>query len=143
MRQVFDQLRADGLTPRTLARKMSTLRQFYRWARRKGLISEIPLRNIPIPKTGHTLPKPVSNADFKTLVNSAVMDTIEKKTSLDKNQISKVLSKNAPHPEQTAARRQLILERVAAVGAYPMRQKQEYLDRSDLTSDYKVLFRLL
>jgi site-specific recombinase XerD len=106
MRQVFDQLRADGLTPRTLARKMSTLRQFYRWARRKGLISEIPLRNIPIPKTGHTLPKPVSNADFKTLVNSAVMDAIEKKTSLDKNQISKVLSKNAPHPEQTAARRQ-------------------------------------
>ena len=57
----------------TLARKMSTLRHFYAYARRKRAITASPLRNIPLPKIRHRLPKPISTPDFEKLLN--ILDT--------------------------------------------------------------------
>jgi integrase/recombinase XerD len=71
LKKVFLQLQAGGLTPRSLARKRSTLRHYYSWLRRKGLIREIPLRRIPLPKIGKRLPKPVSTLDFEKLLRVA------------------------------------------------------------------------
>src|SRR5580700_2785478 len=70
VRQVFLELQAGGLSPRSLARKMSTLRHFYAYLRRKHLIATIPLQNIPLPKRGKRLPKPVSTTDFEKLLNA-------------------------------------------------------------------------
>ena len=70
VRQVFIELQAGGLSPTSLARKMSTLRHFYSYLRRKRLIATIPLHNIPLPKRGKRLPKPVSTADFEKLLNA-------------------------------------------------------------------------
>jgi site-specific recombinase XerD len=75
VRQVFIELQAGGLSPTSLARKMSTLRHFYSYLRRKRLIATIPLHNIPLPKRGKRLPKPVSTTDFGKLLNAA--DTTE------------------------------------------------------------------
>jgi integrase/recombinase XerD len=75
VRQVFIELQAGGLSPTSLARKMSTLRHFYSYLRRKRLIATIPLHNIPLPKRGKRLPKPVSTTDFEKLLNA--VDTTE------------------------------------------------------------------
>jgi integrase/recombinase XerD len=71
LREVFLQLLAGGLTPRSLARKLSTLRHYYSLLRRKGLISKVPLGRIPVPKIGMRLPKPVSTPDFEKLLRVA------------------------------------------------------------------------
>jgi len=70
VRLVFLELQAGGLSPTSLARKMSTLRHFYAYLRRKRLIATIPLNNIPLPKRGKRLPKPVSTTDFGKLLNA-------------------------------------------------------------------------
>jgi len=70
VRQVFVELQAGGLSPTSLARKMSTLRHFYAYLRRKRLVATIPLHNIPLPKLGKRLPKPVSTTDFEKLLNA-------------------------------------------------------------------------
>jgi integrase/recombinase XerD len=75
VRQVFIELQASGLSPTSLARKMSTLRHFYSYLRRKRLVTAIPLHNIPLPKRGKRLPKPVSTTDFEKLLNA--VDTTE------------------------------------------------------------------
>jgi site-specific recombinase XerD len=75
VRQVFIELQAGGLSPTSLARKMSTLRHFYSYLRRKRLVTAIPLHNIPLPKRGKRLPKPVSTTDFGKLLNA--VDTTE------------------------------------------------------------------
>src|ERR1700758_5669463 len=64
LREIFVELQAGGLSPTSLARKISTLRHFYSYLRRKRLITAIPLHNIPLPKRGKRLPKPVSTTDF-------------------------------------------------------------------------------
>jgi integrase/recombinase XerD len=70
VRQVFIELQAGGLSPTSLARKMSTLRHFYSYLRRKRLVTAIPLHNIPLPKRGKRLPKPVSTTDFEKLLKA-------------------------------------------------------------------------
>jgi len=63
------------MSPTSLARKMCTLRHFYSYLRRKGLIATIPLNNIPLPKLGKRLPKPVSTTDFEKLLNAVDITT--------------------------------------------------------------------
>ncbi len=71
VRAAFAELQAGGLEPRSLGRKMSTLRQFYRYIRRKGIVTGIPLRNILLPKMRKALPKPVNDEDFAKLLRAA------------------------------------------------------------------------
>jgi integrase/recombinase XerD len=76
VRQVFIELQSGGMTASSLARKMSTLRHFYAYLRRKHLVATIPLSNIPLPKLGKRLPKPISTTDFGKLLNA--VDTTTK-----------------------------------------------------------------
>jgi integrase/recombinase XerD len=69
LRKVFAELQNGGLSPRSQARKMSALRHFYDYLRRKRIVAENPLRNIPLPKLGHREPKPVNDADFDKLLS--------------------------------------------------------------------------
>lgn len=75
LRQAFIELQAAGLSPGSLSRKMSTLRHFYAYLRRKHLVTTIPLSNIPLPKRGKRLPKPVSTIDFEKLLGAVDMTT--------------------------------------------------------------------
>ena len=52
-----------GLSARSVARKMSALRGFYRWALRERLIGEDPTLQISRPKIGRPLPKSLTEAD--------------------------------------------------------------------------------
>lgn len=76
LRQVFMELQAGGMRPGSLARKLSVLKHFYSYLRRKRLVAKIPLNNIPLPKLGKRLPKPVSTIDFDKLLS--VVDTTTK-----------------------------------------------------------------
>ena len=54
--------RNDGLESRSLARKLSALRSFYRWAERNDLIKNPALSALRAPKIPHSVPKPLNPA---------------------------------------------------------------------------------
>jgi integrase/recombinase XerD len=65
-----------GLSARSVARKMSALRGFYRWALRENLITEDPTLLISRPKIGRPLPKSLTEADVDALLAAADTDTV-------------------------------------------------------------------
>ncbi len=77
LRQMFARFQRNGIKATSLARKLSTLRHFYQYLRRKKLITTIPLQNIPLPKRLMRLPKPVSDPDFVKLVKACDSRTPE------------------------------------------------------------------
>jgi integrase/recombinase XerD len=60
LRRVFVDLGLGGMHPSSIARKLSTLRHFYQYCRRKRVVVGNPLRGIPLPKRGIRLPNPHS-----------------------------------------------------------------------------------
>lgn len=75
LRRVFLDLGAGGMNPSSLARKLSTLRHFYAYCRRKRVVEGNPLRGIPLPRRGLRLPKPLSSGDFEKLLSAAASNT--------------------------------------------------------------------
>lgn len=65
-----------GLSARSVARKMSALRGFYRWALQERLLAEDPTLLVSRPKTGRPLPKSLSEADVEALLAAPDVDTI-------------------------------------------------------------------
>ena len=62
-------------SPRTSARHLSTLRQFYQFLLLEGTIKNDPTTTIDAPKQGVSLPKFLSEIEVETLLNTAVKDT--------------------------------------------------------------------
>ena len=58
------------LSNRSLARHLSTLRSFLRWACREGHIERNPARGLPSPKTPKTLPRALTLRDTETLLDT-------------------------------------------------------------------------
>lgn len=56
---------------RTVARRLSALRQFYRFAVSENVRKDDPTSTIESPKQGRTLPKTLSEADVTTLIKTA------------------------------------------------------------------------
>jgi len=63
-------LLADGATPRTSARMLSTLRRFYAYLVRDGLMKKDPTALIDSPKIGRPLPRSLSEQDVEKLINA-------------------------------------------------------------------------
>ena len=61
-------LTQDGKTPRTQARMLSSLRQFYLWMIASNLREDNPCERIKSPKLGRPLPKDLSEADVDNLL---------------------------------------------------------------------------
>ncbi len=59
------------LKPTSISRKLSSLRTFYRYLKRAGLIKENPARAVRNPKTGRRLPAYLSPEEVDTLIESA------------------------------------------------------------------------
>lgn len=63
-------LATDGKTPRTQARMLSSLRQFYLWMIASNLREDNPCERIKTPKLGRPLPKDLSESDVEKLLGS-------------------------------------------------------------------------
>lgn len=60
-----------GLKPRTAARRLSALRQFFRFLTREGVRPDDPTELLDGPRTPATLPKPVTEAEVTALIEAA------------------------------------------------------------------------
>ena len=59
-----------GLKPRSTARSISALKQFYQYFVREKRITSSPLENIAQPKAGQSLPKTLSEAEVEALLSA-------------------------------------------------------------------------
>lgn len=69
LRSYLTQLRAEGLRPRSVARHRVTLSRLYRFLEIEGLVSESPVPKLLAAAPARKLPKTLSSADVKTLLN--------------------------------------------------------------------------
>ncbi|MCB1724201.1 MAG: site-specific tyrosine recombinase XerD [Chromatiaceae bacterium] len=67
----------QGVRPRTSARRLSTLRQFYQWACREQRRRDDPTTQIDAPRLGRPLPKSLSEAEVEALLEAPDLDTAE------------------------------------------------------------------
>jgi integrase/recombinase XerD len=67
----------QGVRPRTSARRLSTLRQFFQWALRETLLDSDPTAQIEAPRLGRPLPKSLSEAEVEALLDAPALDTAE------------------------------------------------------------------
>jgi integrase/recombinase XerD len=58
----------QGRRPRTSARRLSALRQFYRWLVREQIVAEDPTAQIESPRLGRPLPKSMSESEVEALL---------------------------------------------------------------------------
>ncbi len=63
--------RRQDVTSRSLARTLSALRVFFRFLERRGLAKNDALASISLPKTAHSVPKPVGRSQAKAIVSDA------------------------------------------------------------------------
>ena len=71
LRAYLGACREEGLAATSLARRLSTLRQFYRFLAAEGLIQEDPTVGLSGPKQARRLPKTLSIADVDILIQAA------------------------------------------------------------------------
>ena len=67
----------QALRPRTSARRLSSLRQFYRWALRDKLLGTDPSARIEAPRLGRPLPESLSEAEVEALLEAPDLDSAE------------------------------------------------------------------
>lgn len=72
IRNWLSQLLAQGVSPRSVNRKLSSLRSFYKYILRRGIVSNNPLHKVVAPKTAKRLPVFLNNVDTTRL-----LDTVE------------------------------------------------------------------
>ena len=61
-------LQKSGISAKSVARLLSCLRGFYRYALREGWLLKDPTLNVAMPKIGRSLPKSISEADVEHLL---------------------------------------------------------------------------
>lgn len=62
-------LHRAALANRSLARHLSTLRSFFRWACREGHLIQNPAKGLPLPRTARTLPRALTLTDTEQLLD--------------------------------------------------------------------------
>lgn len=65
-----------GLAPRSLARRLSALRQFHRFTLRRQLLARDPTALIEGPKQGRALPKTLTEQDVEALLSAPDVDDV-------------------------------------------------------------------
>ncbi len=70
VRSYLAHLHRDGLVNRSLARHLSTLRSFFRWAGREGYLEKNPARGLPSPRVPKTLPRAMTLPDTEKLLTA-------------------------------------------------------------------------
>jgi integrase/recombinase XerD len=67
----------EGVGPRTSARRLSSLRQFFQWALREQLLQRDPTAQIEAPRLGRPLPKSLSEREVEALLEAPDTQTAE------------------------------------------------------------------
>lgn len=75
LRDYLDRRVSEGVKPRTTARLLSTLRRFYRYQVRQGLLVDDPSARLASPKLGRGLPKAMTESEVEALLNAPDTDT--------------------------------------------------------------------
>jgi integrase/recombinase XerD len=78
LREYLGHLQKQGMTPRTAARKLSALRQFYRFLFAEGRREDDPSLGLDSPRLGRPLPKYLSEDDVGRLLEAARTEENEK-----------------------------------------------------------------
>ncbi len=68
-------LHRGRLANRSLARHLSSLRAFFRWACREGHLEKSPAKGLPAPRVPKTLPRAMTLVDTETLLDSREEDS--------------------------------------------------------------------
>jgi integrase/recombinase XerD len=71
LRGYLGKLAADAFAPRTAARRLSSLRQFYRFLIAEGVRADDPTEIIDGPRLGRPLPKVIGEAEVEALIAAA------------------------------------------------------------------------
>jgi integrase/recombinase XerD len=71
LRSYLSSIAQSGLSPRTQARRLSCLRQFYRFLLRDGVRQDDPTRQLDSPRKAAPLPKYLSEAEVDALLEAA------------------------------------------------------------------------
>ncbi len=71
IRRYLDRMAADGLAPKTAARRLSALRQFYRFLHAEGMREDDPTTAVDMPRLGRALPKLLSEDEVDALLDAA------------------------------------------------------------------------
>ena len=123
IREFVAHLHDQGLQKSSIARKLATLRSFFKYCVREGLIKESPARLVPTPKLPKRIPNVLSAEEMNTFLNhlapsqsgpattaGAIVRTKPTKTTKSKNP--------APDPEEKLLlpRDRAILELLYAAG---------------------------
>jgi len=75
LRRYLATLRDRKLKPRSMARKLSSLRSFYKFLNREGLLNDNPAALLMTPKLDKTLPKFLSESEMSAFIESPTADT--------------------------------------------------------------------
>jgi integrase/recombinase XerD len=70
LRHYIDHLNESGLSPRSVARHIATLRNFYGFLLREGLIEEDPSEHLRAPRQWQTIPKFLNLEDIEKLITT-------------------------------------------------------------------------
>lgn len=77
IRAYLGRLAAEGLAPSSQARKLSALRQFFRFLYGEGLRGDDPTGTVDRPKRGRALPKTMSEAETARLLDRAAAEAAD------------------------------------------------------------------
>jgi integrase/recombinase XerC len=70
VRSYLAHLHREKLSNRSLARHLSTLRSFFRWACREGHVEKSPAKGLPAPRVPKTLPRAMTLPDTERLLDA-------------------------------------------------------------------------
>jgi integrase/recombinase XerD len=70
LRRYLDHLNAAGLSPRSVARHVATLRSFYAFLLREGLVQDDPSEHLRAPRQWQTIPKFLNVEDIEKLIEA-------------------------------------------------------------------------
>src|SRR5215831_7887691 len=70
LRIYLDHLYADQLSARSIARHLTTLRNFYRYLLQEGVISTDPTEHLRTPRQWHTIPKFLNLQEIEAIIKA-------------------------------------------------------------------------
>ncbi len=76
LRQYLSELKSKEYQPRSLARKLSSLRSFFKFLQREGLLESNPASALRTPKLDRKLPQFLSEGEMASLMESPPLDQI-------------------------------------------------------------------
>jgi integrase/recombinase XerC len=76
VRSYLAALHRAGLKNRSIARHLSTLRSFFRWACREGFLEKNPARGVVSPRAPRPLPRAMTLADTESLLSASEKESV-------------------------------------------------------------------